>query len=151
MVDKFSDYELFVNKILSSKKFIELYQLWKDNNNKCNYELLADFLVRKCNKYSYLFFLTDSNNKLIFNSRLDNTYQNYINGEIIFSDKYMAQTFRDSNFNEQSNTYVEVFGKKSKTTYTYVAKKFNYSAGSGITHICKLDKNNLPTNDCIDI
>lgn len=148
MSDKFSDHESFVDKILTSKKFIKLYESWKQHKNKYNYKLLASFLIKKCNKHSSSFFLTDDTNNFIFNSKLNCTYKKYINGEIISSNKYMTQTFKDSNLNGQSNTYVEIFDKDMKTItkYTYVAKKFNSSGGSGITEVCTFNSDGIPVS-----
>lgn len=132
---RFMKYEYVVGRILSSEKFDFLYKSFKKDKSKETYDNLKCYLDRKSKKYNVELFLTDSDNKLIYNSDKVNTFDRYVEGKIEPSNIYMEQTYENSNKIGSCNTYSKVTDKKS-TIHIYLAKKFNSSLGAGETLSC---------------
>lgn len=119
-----------VNKILKDEEFQLLYGKWKNNKCKGTYKDLVAYLSKKSKRETL--FMTDDENKLVFNSNTKNSFKEYIDGNIKFSDPLM-QYVADKCKTENScsiESKILTGGRRMKK-YSYACQKFGSAMGSG--------------------
>lgn len=98
----FQRYKSELKKLFKCEIFKKYLDKFKNECNSNNYIKLTKHLRKIIYKFSHVlpyttFLLCDSKNQVIFNSKLfiENKFENYINNEILFNNKYQYKSSKN--------------------------------------------------------